>query len=675
VPLPFIELRLSAATRAVRFLAAAAVGLAVLAGVTAAQAGAVILSPTTIAGPSTEGLSLGGVAMAPDGTGGLVYTETVEGVQHVFASRYDGSQWSSPMRVDGAIPLAASQPRIAASKNGRLLVVWVAPVATLAKGGIRYGLYSAALGAGAGEFGAPLLVDGNVGEGIGVDPSVAGTTPGNAIVAYRVVTDTFPPNPSKPDPNVQLRPGDVMAEIRAARLEGGRWSKIPALNRNAAASMRAPTEVNAPQVAIGATGRAVVAWQEPDLSGAARILMRRITGTTPGPAFLASPETWNGRPITEDATAFSLGVTSLDQARVVATVEGGPGSPLGGSRVFLTTLGSSTTPAGAKPVGPEPVDGPGAPLPGPLGPPSAAASTGKGSEGSMQLAFASGSTVRRVGINEQGKVLEPETVPGPSAIPGTPALSAVGPEGGGVVAYEASAEGGLSAVAVYQAFATGGSQNGILFGPIGGAVTQLMGSESGVGDALLAFRQGENGQFAIVADRVAAAPGNFSLHVPERWVAPRQATVSWGSPPSGVGSLSYGVLLNGRMVGSGLQGHQYTPPPSKLFSGVAKVQVIATDHLGEEALSQPAKLRVDSQPPRLQLHLRARRGIVRIKLVDAQSGLKRGATKIAFGDGTSKRGRAKLTHRYTRAGTYQIRLRAEDKVGNALVQRIRVKVE
>jgi hypothetical protein len=651
----------------------AGLAFVVLAGLAVPRASAVILSPTTIDGPSTEGLSLGGAAMASDGTGGLVYTKAAEGMDHVFASRYDGSSWSAPMRVDGELSLPGSQPRIAAGENGRLLVVWVAPVATLARGGIRFGLYSATLGAGAREFSSPLLVDANVGEGVGVDPSVAGTTPGNAIVAYRVVTDTFPKPPPAIDPNVQLREGDVMAEIRAARLEGGRWSKLPALNRNAAASMRAPTEANAPQVAIGATGRAVVAWQEPDLSGAARILMRRIAGTTPGPVFLASPESWNGKPITEDATAFSLGVTAFDQARLAFRVEGGAGSALGTPRVFLTTLGPSTTPAGAKPTGPETADGPGGQS-APIGPPAVSATTGRGTEGSMRLAFSSGSAVRLVGITEQGKVLEPETVQGPPAEPGTPAVVTVGPEGGDVVAYEAVGEGGIPAVGVSQVTAEGSRQTGLLYGPIGGPISQLTGAGSGAGDALFAFRQGEAGQFAIVADRVAATPGAFSLHVPERWVAPKQAKVTWGVPPGAVGELSYGLLLNGRTISTGLEGHSFTPPPSKLYSGIGKVQVVATDRFGEEVLSKPAKMRVDSQPPRLQVHLLRKRDAVRIKLLDRQSGLRRKATRVFFGDGARRRHGAVFTHRYAVGGNYRIRLRAEDKVGNSLVQRLRVKV-
>jgi hypothetical protein len=49
---------------------------------------AVILPAQTIDGPSEEIVGFGDVAMAEDGTGGLVYLKRVDGVAHVFVSRY-----------------------------------------------------------------------------------------------------------------------------------------------------------------------------------------------------------------------------------------------------------------------------------------------------------------------------------------------------------------------------------------------------------------------------------------------------------------------------------------------------------------------------------------------------------------------------------------------------------
>jgi hypothetical protein len=217
-------------------------------------------------------------------------------------------------------------------------------------------------------------------------------------------------------------------------------------------------------------------------------------------------------------------------------------------------------------------------------------------------------------------------------------------------------------------------QTGLLYGPLGGQISQLQGGTSGAGDALLAFRQGEAGEFAIVADRVAAAPAAFALRVPKGWVAPGKATVRWSPPQSAVGDLQYGLLLNGRVVQEGLRTLHFTPPSEKLYDGVGQVQVVATDRFGEEVLSQPAKMKVDSQPPRLQIHVNRKAGTVRIKLKDPQSGLRPRATSIAFGDGTKTRRRSALTHRYEHPGAYRIRLHAEDRVGNVLVQRITVKV-
>ena len=91
---------------------------------------AVILPATTIDGPSEDIVGFGGVAMAEDGTGGLVYLKRVDGVPHVFVSRYVEGHWLAPIRVDTQEPFAASWPRIGAAEGGELVVVWATPFAT-----------------------------------------------------------------------------------------------------------------------------------------------------------------------------------------------------------------------------------------------------------------------------------------------------------------------------------------------------------------------------------------------------------------------------------------------------------------------------------------------------------------------------------------------------------------
>lgn len=640
------------------------------------SASALITPPTVIDGPSADGIGLGGTAMAPDGTGGLVYTKTVEGRPHVFVSRFDGRNWSAPIRADVELPFEASEPRIAAGNNGRLLVVWVSPVATVVTHGkseIRFGLYSATLGPGAGEFGSALVVDPNIKTGVGTTPSVAGTVPGKAIVAYRVVTQGVV-LPGEFTTFVPLRPGDVAAEIRVARLEGDRWSRLGAINRNPSVSMRPPNELNGPQVSIGATGRAVVAWQEPDSSGAARIWLRRVTGTTLGPVFLASPETFEGKPVSADATAFSLDVTATDRARVAARVAGTPASSLHGERVFLTTLGSSSSPSGAKPVGPELADGGGAPPPGPIGPPALAVSDGTGVEGALNLAFTSGTDVRSIGVDEQGKLLPPRGLGGAPAQPDSPVVTTVDPEGGGVTGYESLDESGSPTVVVRQEFPEGELQTGLLYGPLGGAVSGLTGAGAGSGDALLAFTQGESGQLAIVADHISAPPESFGVIVPKKWVRPRRARISWSPPATAVGGLTYSLILDGRVVRSRILRRRFTPSPALLGSGIRKVRVIATDGLGGEVISSAMKLRVDGQAPIVRIQVKRRQGEVVLRFKDAQSGLAGGSIRASFGDGEHSRGHAILHHQYSHAGTYTIRVRARDRVGNRLARKVEVAV-
>jgi hypothetical protein len=628
----------------------------------ASVASAVVLPPTTIDGPSTTIIEFGGIAMASDGTGGLVYTKNVEGVPHVFAARYNGNRWSAPFRVDWDQPFDASQPRIAADTGGRLLVVWVTQVATV-EGAVRRGLFSASLDKGAASFGPSLLVDPNVGDGTGVDPAVAGVSSGKAIVAYRVVTNTFPSG--SPSTATQLRPGDVMADIRVARLNGDRWSRLGAINRNPAASMRPPSPANAPQVGIGAGGNAVVAWQEPDQTGAARIWARRVFGSSLGPPIEASPDTWEGRSVTGDADGFAMAVTAFDQARIVSRIAGEPSGP----RLFLGTLEPNYAEFGAKLNGPRLVAGPGS-LAGPVGTPAVAASDIGGGEGAMRLAFVTGGEVRRIGVDGHGNLVQLGTLATPAAERGAEAVTAVDAEGGGVTAYEAVDPLGRPAIAVRQEFPSGAVQTGLVLGNVGGPVSELGAGRSEGGDALIGFLQGEPGGFEIVADRVSTPPARFNLRVPSKWVRPRRALVRWQPAPS-TGEVSYAVVLNGRVIRRGLGRRRFLPRPALLGSGTSKVRILATDGLGGQFLTRAVKLRVDSEPPTATVRTRGLRAFVR--LGDRDSGVRSAACSFGDGSGTV-RARSACAHTYGHGGLFTVLVRERDKVGNRIVRHLRVRV-
>lgn len=628
---------------------------------TAAPARALITPPVTVDGPSSDILDFGGVAMAPDGSGGLVYTKAVEGVPHVFACRFVDGSWSAPLRVDVDQSYQAREPRIAAGPGGELLVVWVTQVATV-HSQVQYGLYSARIGAGATSFGSSLLVDPNVGEGIGVDPSLSGTAPGQASVAYRTITFNF--NQNSFSTAVQLRPGDVMADIRVARLGGDRWTRLGAINRNPEASMRPPGPANGPKIGAGVDGGAVVAWQEPDQTGTARIWMRRIFGTVPGPVLEASPASWEGAPVTGDADAFSLAVTPLNQARVAIRVAGSGGVA---PRLLLNTLPPdyavpSGVPNGALTI----FKGENAAL----GVPGIAATEkGGGREGALRFVFASGSEVHLVGVDASGGLTPDAIPPGAAAKPGAEAVAALGPEGGGISAYPARDAEGRPVAAVRQELASGAAQTGLLAGSSGGPVGQLSAGPSGGGDALVGFRQGEAGHYEIVVERIGSPPASFKAMAPKGWVRPGRAMLRWQAAKSAVGGLAYSVLLDGRVVKGGLRRRSFLPPKAQLGSGVRRAQAMATDRLGQQMLSAVVKLRVDGRAPRVTVRVRRASGLVAVGLRDPDSGLRTASTSVSFGDGTHAHGGAKFHHAYERPGRYTIAVRGRDQVGNRVARR------
>jgi hypothetical protein len=631
-----------------------------------APAQALITPPVTVDGPSAAIGDFGGVAMATDGTGGLVYVKSVGGVPHVFASRFAEGRWGPPIQVDSSLPYEGSEPRIAAGPKGELLVVWVTQVATV-KGKVRYGLYSARIAGTSASFGPPLPIDANVGEGVGVDPDITATGQGKAIVAYRAIVNTFGPT-SLFTTAVQLRPGDVLAEIRVARLNGDRWSQLGAINNNPEASVRPPSPTNGPQVGVGAEGGAVVAWQEPDTTGAARIYMRRIFGTTPGPALQASPSNWEGNPVTADADALSLSVTPYAMGRVAFRIANVPGSALAG-RLLVDTLPPNFSTEAAKLTGPQPVglvagEEPGAPTLATVEDSKRTATT--------TVAYVAGSRLRELSGSGLGPP-SPIAVPGaPPAQPGSVPVVAADPEGGGLVAYPALAPSGLPAVAVRQEFANHALQSALLSGSQGGPVSELAIGRSGGGDGLVGFRQGEAGRYQIVADHLSVPPAPFKVSAPKGWIKPNAAKLSWEAAPSAVGGLTYAVLVNGRAVKSGLRRRRFRPRPVQLGDGVLRTQVLATDALGQQVLSAVARLRVDAAPPTVRVSVR--RGRVKVRVRDEQSGVEGKATRVSFGDGERDRGGSAFSHGYARPGRYRVLVWASDRVGNRVERGFEVRV-
>lgn len=626
------------------------------------EAHAVIIPAVTIEGPSEEIVGFGGVAMAEDGGGGVVYLKRVGGVAHVFVSRYVEGHWLAPIRVDTEEQYAASWPRIGASDGGELVVVWATPFAT-EKGQPVEELMSATLGPGASAFGKAIIVDQDIREGAGASPDLAMSSTGQADVVYRVVE----PQGSA----TLLHPGDVAEQVRVARYDGERWTALGTVNRDPGVGMRPPTQANAPQVAVGPTGNGIVVWQEPEIDGVARIFARRLFGASVDYVMPVSATSFGGAPVNEDAEAPSLAFTRLGEAAVAYRQGAGVASPLPGPRIFLNILPNGEAASGDEFEGASVAD---ASVSG-----GKSASIGRPSidldeKESLRLLYDSNGGPRVVEGNDAGLSgtlsLGPPFV-GSRLEPANelPAASVMNPEGGGVSAWPSANSQGAPAVAVREDFPSGAVQTGLVSGGAGGPIGELAVGRSGLGDGLVAFQQGPLGDAAIVATQVSAPPDQFVTSIPKGWIKPAAAHVSWQPAASANGPLSYAVVLDGHRLPTPAGARSLAIDPRELGDGVHEVQLLVTDAYGQSTLTAPTNLKIDGHPPIVKI-ARAQGGHgVTVRVSDGQSGVDLHAVSVSFGDGQRASGRKVFHHRYAHAGLYTVLVSVRDNIGNQGVVR------
>jgi hypothetical protein len=621
----------------------------------ASPAAAAIVPPTVLDGPSSSILDIDGTALAPDGSGGIVYRRLEDGAAHLFVVRFLDGAWSAPIRVDSGQVGPATQPTIAAADGGQLLVTWVQPwtwMATAAGAAptLHYELMSAVLQPGASSFGQIERVD-DVGDGTAAFPSLAMAPNGNAYVAYRVVTNALPTQP--------LRPGDEQVEARVARFNGLSWSSLGTINRlPGQVTARRPNATNGPVVGVNNAGQALVVWQEADGEGVARIWARRLFGAVKGTVMEVSPTTINGKPVTVDADAPALALNEFGGAEVAFRLAGGSGSPLGSSALMLDRL---STPATGKVSA---FAGAAAAATGvTIGAPDVVAAGNAG----FAVACPVGGNVDLINV---GEAHETQTALGPGA---GPAFVSASPTSGTEVAWSGTGPDGLPAVQLEENYPTGGWQNGYLSAPISGQVGGLAAAASGRGDELIGFEQGSGETSQVVGTFAQSPPESFYANAPAGWVPPAKARLSWKAAAQGVGSVTYSVLVDGRLVAAGLRHRHILLPRAALGDGLRQVRVLATDQLGQRTMSPVVKLRVQSEPPLVKVRA-LRRQRVRVRVYGDQAGIEQKETLIRFGDGGATRRQDSVVHTYSRPGRYTVTVRAIDRVGNRRVARVAVTV-
>ena len=615
-------------------------------------------------GPANNILDVDGAAMAPDGSGGIVYRKLVGGIVHAFAVPFSDGRWGAPIEVDDEDAYGASEPAIAAGEGGRLLVVWVQARNVGSSDIAEYELMSASLQPGASAFGQAIAVNTNVGEPrtadiSAVNPKLAMAPDGAAYVVYRVVLDACGLGDEGNPAEARCRPGttDKVISVRVASFNYLRWSSVGQINRASQIAMRDPTNENAPSIGIALNGNGVVAWQEPDASGVARIWVRRLFGTAKGGVQEASPESLSGREVTSDADAPSVAVGPYGEAQIAFRVHGAPGSAVTVTQLFVNSIPSEAAPNGATLEGATRI----ASAQGEIGAPSNSLDQQEG----FRLAWTQDGVVHELGGNRRS--LESPLAVGSSS--SSQVQTTINPSGGDTTAWTVT--GSSAAVQAREDYAQGAYQTAQLAGTVSGPIGGLWLGGDGQGDALIAFAQGVAGRLEVLGSFSQAPPAPFVIDAPSGWVRGLATKLTWEGAFDAVAGITYTVYVDGRprLRTTGLSARL---TPHGLGDGVHRVQVLATDSSGQQTMSARSPLRVDANPPIVRV-VRIDDGIgVRVTVTDSASGVEVNPTRIDLGDGSRVNGRTRVSHRYARPGLYTIVAQVRDRVGNHAVVHIRV---
>ena len=488
---------------------------------------------------------------------------------------------------------------------------------------------------------------------------------GTAYVTYRVLPDN--------GSTAGLPPGYVNSDTRIARYGGEFWSVLGfTADRNASAPVRIPNAQNSPQVGVDVQGNAVVAFQEPDDDFVDRIWARRVFGGNVGIPLIVSPTDLGGKPLRGPADAFSLDVSGFGEAAVALRQQPGQGGDLAGPRIFVNTMPEAFSDQASKFAGARLADGaPENGAPGAVGVPS----VGVVPTGDFQAAFGLGSSALTT-TGGDSAVNAPERIDDGTGSGKTDPVADLAPSGAAVQAWRTAVRG-RPGVAVREQGADTVSDTRVLSATRGGPLSSLLLHGSGLGDAAVAWEQGNEGASQIAAAVVDAPPADFTVQVPIGFTRARRVPVRWDPAPHAIGGISYSVTVDDQVVQDGLSRRSQTLGPSDIDDGVHTVQVIVTDSADQETASASASVKVDRLAPRLVVSRARGSRKVTVRVVDGPkrttSGVDSRSTTVRVGSGRARRG-ARVSRRFGSSGTYTIVARVRDRVGNAATIRRRVRV-
>jgi hypothetical protein len=586
-----------------------------------------------IDGPSADIRSVGDLDIARDGSGGVAYVRRDGGVDHIYISRLVNGAYQPPERVDAGLDAGSSQPAVAASDGGRLVVAFVS-------GG---SVFAVVRPAGAPGFTSPQLLSSNAS-----DPSTDMSFNGAAYVTYTANG----------------------ADVLAAHMDrtATTFAGLPAaLDADPAAAAGGGTGRS--RVAIAADGTAVATWGE-----GGHVFARRLFGANVSTATLdltvgdLEGHTGGAADVPEvdieDDSSFAW-ITFRQQF-----LDGGVQKP----RAIGVRLRGSRTEA---PVafdnlgwGGQGVEGPRVDL------------NGKG-QGVATVGTTGGSALSAILKDD---VLNPASPIGGSGVPAQP-VGAIAETTDRVVGWV-----GASDATVHGVFyddkpdvrtVPGPGPDTLLTNPDLGAVDTRGGFDvagNRTGDFSFVFVQGSGDQRRLVGAAYDRLPGAFRINTSSKlWRNVVAQPLAWGTALDLWGPLTYNVLIDGKPVA------QTSDTKSALAAGVVREglhtwRVTATDRRGQSVTTPVKPLKVDTVAPAVSFSIKRRQRAVTVqaKVADVipPSGQAAGIkyVRIDWGDRSAVTQARKATHRYGRTGSFTVRVSGTDRAGNATAVERRITI-
>lgn len=597
--------------------------------------------PVTVDGPSADIQALSGLAVARDGTGGLIYLKDVGGIPHVFVSRLTSGAFQPPEEIDATLPTASSQPVIGASGAGQLVV-----------GFINAGqLYTSIASNSTTPFTVPAVLFSGAS-----NPSLAMNSLDNK--AYLAFTAT----------------GAGGHDIRCGYYDNGIWTlESTPLDANLADD--AGTGTDRPDAAAAGDGVGIVTWGE-----AGHVYARRIWGAVPSTAveqadLPAVQPGWSEVGATAPTVAVG-GDSSFVQVIFQETVTNGVSKQ---TRVLMRRLHGG---AFEDPTAPDALSTPdveGADEPG-----VSMAEYGNG------IATVARDTTNQIYATLLGKNGAATSVGRlDSLVNFSPPY--VVPVAAGyysdLVAWQH--DPGPLGVPEIRARYYDGSNYGpemVLSSPTLGptdAADGLFAASDIQADVAIAWVQGTGANTSIVTDQLYHGIGGFKAQTSFQYVRTLTPVLSWTSPRARWGP-TYTVTLDGTEIAQTPATSVRTAP---LAEGRHSWAVTAVNGGGLQASMTPATVFVDTVPPTASFTLRGkdRTGkAVRMHVTDTDvppggtpaqaSGIK--SVIARWGDGTGAQTIGHNTrHTYLKPGLYTVRVTVTDRAGNAATvkQTVRIK--